>query len=132
MDVLNDRIIDVGLNVIGFIAAGLFWMIVYTTITKFRKARTASNIDIPIPQPVPAAADMQKPEFISFNSMPVRTDSVKTAPSTASRSGTRRNRLEIIRVAREMIENGASDENIRNALPISTGELALLSSNNRQ
>ena len=132
MDVLNDRIIDVGLNIIGFIAAGLFWMVVYTTITKKSKARAVVDTDVPVSLPVPATVDKKKPEFIDFNSMPVRTDSVNTVPSTANRAGTRRNRLEIIRIAREMINDGASDENIRNALPISTGELALLSSSNRR
>ena len=132
MDVLNDRIIDVGLNVIGFIAAGLFWMVVYTTITKNRKARTVAGNDAHASLPDPAAADKQKPEFIDFNSMPVRHYSVNTVPSSANRAGTRRNRLEIIRIAREMIKNGASDEKIRNALPISTGELALLSGSNRR
>lgn len=132
MDVLNDRIIDIGLNVIGFIAAGLFWMVVYTTIIKNRKARVVVGIDAQKPPPDPTETDKHKPEFIDFNSMPVRSDLVNTVPSPANRTGTRRNRLEIIRIAREMIKNGADDEKIRNTLPISAGELALLNSSNRR
>lgn len=135
MDVLNDRIIDVGLNVIGFIAAGLFWMVVYAAITRSRKARAVAGNVAQASLPDPAAAEKQKAEFINLDSMPVRSDSVNTVPSpsgSANRAGTRRDRLEIIRIAREMIKNGASDEKIRNALPISKGELALLSGSNRR
>ena len=135
MDVIDDRIIDVGLNVIGFIAAGLFWMVVYTAITRNRKARTVAGNDVQASLPDLAAAEKQKAEFIDLNSMPARYDSVNTIPSpaiSANRADTRRDRLEIIQIAREMIKKGASDEKIRNALPISKGELALLSGSNRR
>ena len=143
MDVLNDRIIDVGLNVIGFIAVGLFWVVVYTAITKSRKAPTVCGApeksvignDVQASVPDRAAAEKQKLEFINFNSMPVKSGSGSTVSSpagSANRASTRRNRVEIIRMAREMIEKGVTDEKIRSALPISDGELTLLSRGNRR
>ena len=85
MDVINDRVIDIGLNVVGFIAAGLFWMVVYTAITKNRRARTVAGSDIQASLPDPTAAEKQEPEFVNLNSIPVKSDSGKTVSNSAGK-----------------------------------------------
>ena len=42
MEVIDERIIDIGLNALGYIAAGLLWTVVYSAVAG-RKKRTATQ-----------------------------------------------------------------------------------------
>ncbi|HUV31672.1 MAG TPA: hypothetical protein VMY05_11365 [Acidobacteriota bacterium] len=136
MDVLNDRIIDVGLNAVGYIAAGLLWMLVYSAFAGRRKTSPAAGRFRP-DVAVKAAhtsgdtspQDGKQVEFINFGrshsagaaGQRADGDSVGVSPASA-----RRDRADIIRIARQMLKAGAPQDTIKRTLPISDGELALL------
>ena len=142
MDVMNDRIIDIGLNVIGYMAAGLLWMLVYTVYTSRRKVKAETEGTRTGPQVKTAAGstaetlstERRKIEFVSFDQplAEVGPNPALNSESRVTASSSRRNRVEIIRIARQMIEAGSSNDKIRSTLPISDGELTLLSRANRR
>ncbi len=131
MDVLNDQLIDIGLNVLGYLIAGALGMLVFSTFRGNRRVPVAVPAEVAPPQtPAPTASPGKRNlEFVSF-----RQDSPTARPEAPQPADTRpqidRNkrsdRAEIVRLAREMIKAGAPGETIRRTLPISEGELALL------
>lgn len=131
MDVINDRIVDVGLNVLGYLVAGGLGMLLHSTVLQ-RRLRRAEKPAVPVATERPVAKRViigdpcEGLEFVSFGEEtgPAATP---VAPEPASRAGsTHRNRREIIRLAREMLEAGTGGDQIRRTLPISQSELALL------
>jgi hypothetical protein len=138
MEVSQDQLIDVGLNVIGFLAAGGLLLLISSFFRKDREtipAVEAVATTAPEPEPVDLSEeDTPAPdlEFMSFSPPNAEaavdgSDSVKSAPSAEV---SRRDRSEIIRVAREMIQARRTTEEIANKLPLSEAELAMLSRNN--
>jgi hypothetical protein len=110
-------------------------MVVYTAIAKNRRAESVTRSEVRAPESDQPPVGKKEPEFINLNSVPVQPGSdIKASHNSnlTGAAGIRRDRLEIIRIAREMINNGASDEKIRNTLPISKGELALLNGSDRR
>jgi hypothetical protein len=83
-----------------------------------------------IEKPV-AAENRAEPDFINLSSRPAkRTDSAKSndeEPSAAA--GHVQERLEVIRLAREMLAARQSPEEIARCLPVSQAELAMLDRN---
>lgn len=140
MDVWNDRIIDMGLNILEYLVAGGLGMLIYSVFG----GRQAKPADVAAPVPVSASNPSPvKPsyqpgvgldcEFVSFSPappMPEAAPSGSDAPPTASQSGRRRDRQEIIRMAREMLKSGTAGDLVKRSLPISEGELALLQNGN--
>ncbi len=131
MDVINDRIVDVGLNVLGYLIAGGLGMLLHSTVLQ-RRLRRAEKPDAPVVTEKPTAKRVvigdpcEGLEFVSFGA---ETGPAVTpvAPEPVTQVGsTHRNRREIIRLAREMLEAGTAGEQIRRTLPISQSELALL------
>lgn len=136
MDVISDRFIDIGLNVLGYLIAGGLGMLLHTVIQQRRQRSTVVRKAMTIaegPELKPAVTSNsdKSVEFVSFRAeTPVETmvaTEATTPPDTASPNNSPyRNRREIIRMAREMLEAGTTGEKIRNTLPISQSELALL------
>ena len=87
----------------------------------------------PATNPTPHADDRQtapestRAEFVDLRSVgtPERQPGNATYSSVAHRER-QRNRAEVMRLAREMLQSGTPKDNVRNLLPISDGELALL------
>lgn len=132
MELSREIIIDVLLNVSGYVAAGAFTMVLYSLFTGRNRseanstpaAKTPTEIEEPR-ESRPARAS----EFVSLSTSAPRRDLDTEERERLRSAATRyqRNRAEVIRIAREMLKSGTSRDNIRDLLPISDGELALLS-----
>jgi hypothetical protein len=130
MEVRPDQWIDMALTAGALLAAGGFCVTVYAMFPR-RRAVAA-----PVASPLKPAVDgtstragfdlRNNVEFISFGG--ASRDRTAIAPPSLGQSdrGRRRNRVEIIRQARQMIERGADDRNITQSLEMTEGELALL------
>ena len=135
MEVINEYGIDIALNVAGYLIAATLGILVFSL---FQRRRSAEQSVTESPHiPAPSTADSVSPattepesslQFISLRSSSdvVPERAVSRAQPPASANGSRRDRAEIIRIAREMIKAGAPGETIKRTLPISDGELALL------
>jgi len=132
MDVLNDQLIDVGLNILGYLIASALGMLVYSTFHRREKAPTAAAATVPQTAAKPVAVPVEgkkQLEFVTFrnsDSSEMNEVSVPAEPKARVDRNKRSDRAEIIRLARGMIKAGASGETVRRTLPISEGELALL------
>ncbi|MCB2230594.1 hypothetical protein KQH82_07755 [bacterium] len=135
MEVYQEQIIDIALNVLGYLAGGALWLVVYTAwrnrasqtgMTSVTDALASSVQDV---QPAaaiahPAAADA---EFLDLRSVKQTEPAPKPQPPRPARTGLgRRNHGEVFALARTMLEKGATAETIKATVPISDGELALL------
>lgn len=135
IDLLNERAIDIGLNAVGYIAAGLLWMLIYSAFARRGRHAVAESKEAVVAvepagdatSPESNTAQVERSEFISLKgaeSSPAAKDQPgKEVPRSVDG---RRNRGEIIRVAREMVKNGVTRDMIKRTLPISDGELSLL------
>ena len=131
-----DQAIDVGLNIIGFLAAGALMMVVSSMLQRNRRTETIDEVaEKPAEASTAAPKEADKPEeqsrssvsFVSFGDKPNRPETTPTdrSPRANVPSG-RRNRAEVIRLAKEMIDARKSGEEIRKRLPITEAELAML------
>ncbi len=131
MELSRDIIIDVLLNVGAYLTAGAFWLVLYSMVT----GRSRAAAPAPKARPVPVDAEprgngpTRRTEFVSLvsgnNSRDAELEERDRLRSEATRY--QRNRAEVIRIAREMLKSGTTRDHIRSLLPISEGELALLS-----
>jgi len=131
MDVLNDQLIDIGLNILGYLIAGALGMLVYSTFRRGDRAPAAAPVEAtPTKENAEPRPDRRSLEFVSFKQSPAAEISEVTLPAKRSQPGVDRqrrvDRAEIVRLAREMIKAGTPEATIRRTLPISEGELALL------
>jgi len=130
MDVINDRIVDIGLNALGYLIAGGLGMLLHTVIQQRRLRSAAARKEVTAAEgsEFKTAAPGNTGKDIEFVSFRAETPEVTTmaANATSHTNSPHRNRREIIRLAREMLEAGTAGEKIRKTLPISQSELALL------
>jgi hypothetical protein len=138
MEVSQEQLIDVGLNVIGFLAAGGLLLLISSFFRRDRTTKPAAEVVssgepgtvlVDLPENDNPAPDL---EFVSFTPLSEETDD-RTTESVTQRPSTevsRRDRSEVIRMAREMIKARRSTEEITDELPLSEAELAMLSRNN--
>jgi hypothetical protein len=130
MQIPTEQLIDVALNIAGYLAAGGFWLVIYSAWQN-RKRRTVEGIATDSPDSAAsrpatvAAAAAAGGEFVNFRD---RQASDKAAEERGSGdSGTnRRNRAEVFALARTMLSKGVSSDMIKRTVPISDGELAIL------
>lgn len=133
MDVLNEQVIDIGLTVIGYLAAAGLGMLLYSVMAGRRRSAPAL---IEVQEVVTGSrrseaacgVDVQYVDLRARQSttLPSRASSVSPKPTVGVES--RRDRPEIIRLARQMLKAGTPAEMVRRTLPISDAELALLQS----
>ena len=137
MDVLNEQVIDIGLDVIGYLAAAGLGMLLYSVIAERRRTAPASiepheAIAAPRRSEAVGGVDVQ---FVDLRGRPSEAAPFQTQPvgnrPTLKTDG-RRDRLEVIRLARQMLRAGTPAEMVRRTLPISDAELAFLQSANAQ
>lgn len=126
MDTTMNILWDTVLNSIGYLAAGVLSVILYAMVRKrmadetqaTTKTKTEDN-ELPNTEiPIKAKKESEGPRFVTFKSAPNQKDRI---------TDYRRDRIQVIGQAREMILAGESFDNIRRSLPISEAELALLS-----
>jgi hypothetical protein len=141
MDVMLDTLttlsagtlVDAALNVVGFLAAGGFFLVI-SSMVRDRQARKATE---GVVDERPSAAEAAAPavegrtslSFVSLASeRPGRKPAAKEeAPVETAAESMRRNRAEVINLARKMIAARESREAIAGKLPISEAELSMLS-----
>lgn len=138
MDLSNEVLMDLLLNAAGYLAAGGLLLVLYSLFRGRRKApmdppgSDSRRVDQGPGETGSVAGERRRIEFIKFGKQPCQADAVgagevhlKGAPAMPATS--RRDRLDVMGLARKMIQAGASAEKIRAVLPISEAELALLS-----
>lgn len=129
MDVTPNQWIDLALNAAGYLVAGAIWMVLYSMIAgrraKRRQAPAAAAPAPAAPQPKPApraGATVYVP--LTGTGAVARSESGESTHQPVTEG--RRNRTEVLRLAREMLRQGAPHDQVQSRLPISEGELALL------
>jgi hypothetical protein len=131
MDVRPDQLIDVTLTAAAMLVAGLLGMLIHSW-WKERRPIGTTRFEFPILEPTSVTAPAVPVEgrrtiqFVSLGS-PVAPASTELSGIRASLvEARRRNRADIIRQARQMIEQGAVNRDITQKLRMTDGELALI------
>ncbi|MEW5794866.1 MAG: hypothetical protein AB1772_00770 [Candidatus Zixiibacteriota bacterium] len=134
MDVWNEQYVDIGLTVIGFLAAAGLGMVIHSAIAgRARRAAVSIGEVGGDGAPVTNANAAPQVQFVDLRRLSADTTGAGRSKSSATATVTsegRRDRVEIVRLARQMLKAGTPVETVRRALPISEMELALLQSTN--
>ncbi len=137
MEVVDTQLLNIGLNVLGYLVAAALGMLVYSAFLGRRRqpapvplsAPVASENEAPAAEP-PAPSDVNSGyEFVDLRQTATSVERDADEPQPKDKPG-HRDRPEIIRLAREMVKAGTSGEMIKRTLPISDVELALLQTGN--
>ena len=136
MDVWIDRIADIGLNAMGYLVAGGLGMLLHSVLRD--QCRKPAPVSEAPTEAVTHSSDQLTPDLnqdIEFVDLRRRSDdepgeSGTVRGLTAPGFTARRDRREIIRIAREMLRAGTADDMIKRTLPISESELTLLQNGN--
>lgn len=135
MELSQQFLIDMALNVGGYVLAGALGIVIYSLFNRRKPAvatvsdqSTSVTVDTAEPAPV-RESSVRKLEFIKLGSIP---DVAATTARPAVREvvkgvAERRDRADIIRVARTMLKAGATHDKIKRVIPVSDAELSLLS-----
>ncbi len=132
MDVYLDQIVSVGLNALGFLAAGLLWTVLFSR-RRVPTVRAMPDPDRAVPSeeadnaPTSSRRRTEKRvEFLDLGAAHTSSPTDEAATTKTAVGSARRNRAEVLALAREMLRDGRSHEQIRQSLPIAEGELSLL------
>ncbi|MFH2049471.1 MAG: hypothetical protein ABIJ12_08495 [bacterium] len=132
MDISQDMLIDLALNVLSFLVAGMLSVVIYSMFQKDRKKDKKASMNetfekITLPRREGEIIDDRSPaEFIQFKGI----DNKNTRNINSRDRVTRfNNRDKVLQSALEMIKQGVSESEIKAALPISSAELAVLGLN---
>ena len=124
MEFSTDRIIDLGLNVAAYLAAGALWMVMYS-LFKRRGRIVSDNSAASVSKKTSETAAAVEPTLSTPAAKPGKVQFIGFGEKTTG-DPHRRNRAEVLRLAREMIKDGATAGDIKSALPVSDVELAVL------
>lgn len=130
MDVRPDQLIDVSLTAAELLIAGLLGTLLFSLRRRRVQSRNTqtdapTSLAAATPTGEPSRADSSRIEFVSFG-VPSGADSERIDTALPLSETRRRNRADIIRQARQMIERGAATRDITQALRMTDGEIALL------
>ncbi len=133
MEFSQDTLIDVGLSVAGYLAAGALWMVLYSLFTGRSNARVAApalaggNSSASAGSAIgDAVREKRKLQYVDLRGSTAVASPAVAAPETPRAEQQRRNRVQVIKLAREMLQDGRTQDQVRDLLPISEGELAML------
>ncbi|UCG61016.1 MAG: hypothetical protein JSV52_11900 [Candidatus Zixiibacteriota bacterium] len=135
MDISQQFLIDMALNIGGYLLAALLGIVIYSLFNRRKKVAavacdepTTANGDTPAAS-VETEVVPRKIEFIKLSeeSDPTPNASGHARRPTAGDVSRRRDRADVIRVARTMLKAGAPHDKIKRVIPISDAELSLLS-----
>ncbi|MBI5266665.1 MAG: hypothetical protein HY851_05470 [candidate division Zixibacteria bacterium] len=128
MDVRVEQLIDMGLTAAGLLAAGGFCATVFSMFRRRRVTPTSVIAGASGTAAMTAVPTSGRPDGIEFISFGSAAPSVAPIPAVEMRRSDqlRRNRADIIRQARQMLERGATNRDITQSLAMSEGEVALL------
>lgn len=128
MGISPEMLSDAALNVVGYLLAGALLTLLYSSVTH-RTGKKSSVATEPTARPVetPAATSARRAEFVDLRTVTAADKRPQTSGRTQAEIQTRqRNRAEVMRLAREMLQSGTPRDNVRTLLPISDGELSML------
>ncbi|MFH1688305.1 MAG: hypothetical protein ABIE70_12390 [bacterium] len=130
MEVSWDLILDVGLNAVGYLAAGALGILVYAMFSDRRRqpksAATLKPVTITVDANATTAARTTRPvQFLNLSNVP---RSHYQAPSTDRPlldlvQGAAKNRGQVINTARQVTRAGVSSDRIRTFLPVTDPDL---------
>ena len=132
MEISNGLLIDTAMNAAGFILAGALSVLIYSVMTKRHREVQLINF---LPEETAGDAETQKKsssesrlEFVRFDNRNDEQPEVKRRETTTVTDTGRlqRNRLEVIKQAREMMDSGRATAEIRKILPLSAAELEFM------
>ncbi len=135
MDISSDFFVDMFLNLVGYLAAGALGVIVYPTLARWLKRHFVVVAPLPVKSAQTRANETasSSAQFLRLGSPSIET---RPAPGAAASgiprttASNQRDRVDIIRIAREMLKAGADNKRIQQVLPVSEAELALLNFQN--
>jgi hypothetical protein len=139
MDVPYDQLIDTAIMVLAYLVAGTLGAVIYSAVARRKAAPSRQGVQVAAARTAPAAPAarpsvapdrLQYVDFRRTDSMNAHGDLAGAVSRVPALGSTRRDRAEIIRLAREMIKAKTPQETIKRTLPISDGELALLQGSN--
>jgi len=136
MDVRPDQLIDVSLTAAEMIVAGLLGTLLYSlrgrrVSSRDKQLNVSTSVAVSIPQGAPSRVGTSTIEFVSFGTPP-KEDAQGTDTVPSPSEARRRNRGDIIRQARVMIERGAATREIAETLRMTDGEIALMRQDNNR
>jgi len=129
MGISREILSAAALNVVGYLLAGALLTLLYSSFTnRSGKKRTSGGANpVPGSGEKPMSNGARRVEFVDLRSVPTGDSrSVTASRSTTDTQNRQRNRAEVMRLAREMLQSGTPRDNVRSLLPISEGEMALL------
>ncbi len=124
MEIANEQLIDVALNMVGFVLAGILMTVIHSMIYKNEKAAPKPKLTVEatdIAQPVPANSRTgANIEFIDFQSkgVPANRSAIANDSPLNQPSQFQRNRMEVIKQATDMLGGGQATRNVRRSLPM--------------
>lgn len=131
MEISQTVLIDVALNMVGYLTAAALSVLIFNS---FRGRRPAKHVEVPqenvsredtiamaTAQEIAISPSARGVEFVNL------LDNRNQSPKTNDTEPQRRDLRKVFRLAREMVINGSSIEEIKKVLPISDAELALVS-----
>ena len=141
MDVSVEQLIDTGLNVAGFLAAGGLMLVLISLFRPRQSAEaeqkmpaaakaTAQSEAAPVSEAVARPeAPSAKLTFVSFDQSAAATPA--TTPKRREAGPREDRRAEVIKLARTLIAERQSEQVTARQLPLAEAELAMLSSDNK-
>ncbi len=138
MDLSQDILMEMILNIVSYLAATGLLLTLYSLLRGRKRVASVSTThnlmttDNKSGRSESASSEQHRIEFIRLGEQLDNADNTSTGKArhknaTMTTAASHRNRIEVVRLARKMIEAGASAERIRAVLPISEAELTLLS-----
>ena len=127
MDISTDTLIDLALNIAGFLTAGGLLLVIYSAFNRKNHDSRAGYEDCPQVTgdqhqlPAASARTGRGIEFISLQETGIGPEESK-GDELSGRSG----RAAVIKMARELLSAGSTHNDVKAVLPISDAELALL------
>src|SRR5512145_1297064 len=120
MDVWNGQIVDVGLTITGYLAAAGLGMLLHSVVVGHRRHAVAAGHPASRTNESDRRPTADLSPQVQFIDLRGHQASGRTTPAPAAsvREG-RRDRVEIIRLARQMLNAGTPADRVRRTLPIS-------------
>jgi hypothetical protein len=136
MEISQDVIIDTILNAAGYLAAGGLSIAVFSLFGRRkpllssadgRRIADDENVHVRSGEHRKETRPLEYVQFDRTGKNPESVGNGTTRSSVRTPTDARRNRAEVIGLARKMIDAGATSDRVKSVLPISDAELALLS-----
>jgi len=128
----QEALVDIGLNLAGFLTAGILMALIYSIFNSRRKVPAAAGSVVPIKLPDGPANESTEVNktanvaFVDFKTMARNNNCENQPPPKRQVEGNSRNRQEVIRLARKLLADKHNEAQIKRTLPITDGELSMV------